>query len=80
MAKLRLDEVGYWSEIKLEILEQYARAYSVILSSQANIAAHLYIDGFAGAGEHIAKRTQTKIPGSPSIALGIEPKYRDRGV
>src|SRR5712672_907087 len=31
MSSFRFDEIGYWSEIKLEIIKQYAQAYSKIL-------------------------------------------------
>lgn len=27
------DEIGYWSEIKLDIIREYAQAYSTILSA-----------------------------------------------
>ena len=30
------DEIGYWSEIKLDIVREYAVAYSTILSAQRN--------------------------------------------
>jgi len=32
--KIMYDEIGYWSEIKLDIIREYAYAYSQILSSQ----------------------------------------------
>jgi len=32
--EFRFDEIGYWSEIKLEILKNYAAEYSKILSAQ----------------------------------------------
>ena len=55
---MKIDEVGYWSELKLEIIRKYAVAYSTILTSRQNPALqHAYIDGFAGAGMHLAKRT-----------------------
>jgi len=45
----QVDEIGYWSELKLEILEKYARAYSAILSGQTQPQLHhVYIDGFSG--------------------------------
>jgi three-Cys-motif partner protein len=47
---LHFDEIGYWSEVKLEIVRKYAAAYSTILSKQPLIRGHLYIDAFAGAG------------------------------
>jgi hypothetical protein len=31
---LKLDEIGRWSEVKLDIIREYAAAYSTILSAQ----------------------------------------------
>ncbi|MFC2021296.1 hypothetical protein ACFLU1_05905 [Chloroflexota bacterium] len=43
------DEIGEWSEIKLDIVEKYALPYSRILSSRNNPEFHhIYIDAFAG--------------------------------
>jgi hypothetical protein len=50
---LQFDEIGYWSEIKLEIVRDYAAAYSAILTKK-NLQ-HIYVDAFAGAGQHISK-------------------------
>lgn len=74
---LRLDEIGYWSEVKLEIVRKYAGAYSTILVRQPYIKGHLYIDGFAGAGTHVSKATGEDIPGSPVIALGTKPPFTE---
>jgi len=43
---MRFDEIGYWSELKLEIIRKYARAYSTILTRQARRLPlrHVYID------------------------------------
>jgi three-Cys-motif partner protein len=73
---MKIDEVGYWSELKLEIIKKYATAYSQILSAQKLSLEHHYIDGFAGAGVHLAKRTGEFIPGSPLNALNIQPPFR----
>lgn len=62
MRKLKYDEIGYWSEVKLEIVRKYASAYSTILSKQQYIKRHLYIDAFAGAGVHISKHTGDFVP------------------
>ncbi len=75
MVKLKFDEIGPWSEIKLEIIEKYAAAYSNILSKQLNLA-YVYIDGFCGAGEHIAKKTKQPIEGSPVRALKVAPPLK----
>ena len=72
---LRYDEVGIWSELKLEIQKKYATAYSQILT--ANGLHHSYIDAFAGAGHHIARRTNELLPGSPVNALHINPPFED---
>ncbi len=79
MAKkeLRVDEIGYWSEIKLEIVRKYAAAYSTILSSKEFIKAHLYIDAFAGAGTHVSKATGDPVLGSPRNAMAIKPPFSE---
>jgi len=74
---VKLDEVGYWSEVKLEIVRDYARAYSTVLGKQPSIRAHLYIDAFAGAGVHISKATGQFIPGSPLNALNVRPAFKE---
>lgn len=75
---LRYDEIGYWSEIKLEILKKYATAYSTILSKQKTPKLHhIYVDAFAGAGKHISKTTGEFVFGSPSNALAIEPPFKE---
>ncbi|MFH1549090.1 MAG: three-Cys-motif partner protein TcmP [Planctomycetota bacterium] len=68
-----LDEIGVWSEIKLEILKKYAKAYSTILSAKR--FHHIYIDAFAGAGKHISRESRKLIPGSPLNALNVEPPF-----
>src|SRR5271165_462373 len=74
--KLQFDEIGYWSEIKLEILASYGQAYSRILTAQKNPAlSHVYIDAFAGAGIHISRATGKSVPGSPLNALNIAPPF-----
>lgn len=73
---LQFDEVGYWSEVKLDIIREYAGAYSTIMSAQENLY-HVYIDAFAGAGIHISKTSGQLIAGSPTNALNITPSFRE---
>lgn len=73
--KIRFDEIGYWSEVKLDIVWEYAQAYSTILTKK-NIS-HAYIDGFAGPGVNIGRDTGKFVPGSPLNALNIRPKFND---
>lgn len=71
----RLDVVGYWTEIKLQILQDYANAYAQILRGQPTIKHFAYIDGFAGAGAHISRESGQKIEGSPARILSIQPRF-----
>lgn len=74
-SSIKLDEIGAWSEIKLEIIHKYAKAYSIILNKQGFI--HAYIDGFSGAGIHVSRATGGTVPGSPTIALEIQPPFSE---
>jgi three-Cys-motif partner protein len=73
--KERLDVVGYWTEIKLQILQDYANAYARVLNQQPYIKHVAYIDGFAGAGAHISKESGELIEGSPARILSIRPPF-----
>lgn len=77
MANLKYDEIGCWSEIKLEIVRKYATAYSSILTKQAYIKKHIYIDAFAGRGVHISKITGEFISGSPTNAMLVNPPFSE---
>jgi three-Cys-motif partner protein len=70
---MNLDEIGPWSEIKLDILRDYAAPYSRILKS--NGFPHGYIDAFSGPGLHIRKAGGDEVLGSPLVALGVEPPF-----
>lgn len=74
---LRLDEIGYWSEVKLDIVRKYASAYSTIMAKQPLIKRHVYIDAFAGAGQHVSKASGEFVPGSPLNALDIKPPFSE---
>jgi three-Cys-motif partner protein len=75
VGRSKLDEIGYWSEVKLDIVRRYASEYSKIMSKQSVIRRYAYIDAFAGAGVHLSKQTGEMIPGSPLNALLIEPPF-----
>ena len=69
-----ITDIGPWSEIKLQIIREYAAAYSRILSSQASLD-HVYIDAFAGAGVHSSRATGNLVAGSPTVALQTVPPF-----
>ena len=75
MPDFQVDEVGYWTEIKLAIVKDYSKAYAQILNKQKYIRHFAYIDGFAGAGVHISRTSGQAIDGSPTIALRVEPPF-----
>ena len=67
------DEVGAWSVLKLEIIEQYGAAYTKAFTGKGRGLKKYYIDGFSGAGAHVVKGTHEQIEGSPVRALRISP-------
>lgn len=69
------DEIGYWSEVKLEIIHKYATAYSKIMQAWPVIKQHIYIDAYAGPGKYVAKRTGSVVSGSPVRALQVDPPF-----
>jgi three-Cys-motif partner protein len=76
---MKVDIIGEWSVDKLTILRLYAERYSLILNRQTYRGdrrfTHAYIDGFAGAGEHVAKSDGRHVPGSPLNALAVQPPF-----
>ncbi len=72
------DKIGYWSEIKLDIVREYASAYSTIMAAQRHPRlTHVYIDAFAGAGVHISRTTGEFVSGSPLNALLVDPPFAE---
>lgn len=71
---LKFDEIGYWSELKLEILEKYGKAYTRAFKSAPDLVKN-YIDAFSGPGVNISQSTGGEIEGSPLRALRIVPPF-----
>jgi three-Cys-motif partner protein len=70
----KFDEIGKWSELKLEIVEKYGAAYTKAFANSPRLKKY-YIDGFSGAGMHISKTTGSAIEGSPTRALKVMPPF-----
>lgn len=70
------DEIGPWSEVKLEIIKKYASAYSLILAKNPALH-HIYVDAFAGAGLNVSRTTGEYVRGSPLNALNVEPPFEE---
>jgi three-Cys-motif partner protein len=74
---MKLDKIGIWSEIKLDIIKEYASAFTTIMKSEAWCKGYIYIDAFAGPGVHISRRTGEFIPGSPLNVLEIDHPFTE---
>jgi len=78
LKKLKYDEIGYWSEVKLDIIREYASVYTRIMAAQTSPSfKYIYIDAFAGAGQHISKDTGKFVAGSPLIALSLDQPFQE---
>src|ERR1700751_2032699 len=75
MPPFEFDVINYWSEVKLDIIKDYAKTYSTIMAKQEWCKGHYYIDAFAGAGMHISRATGEFIPGSPLNAVNTIPPF-----
>jgi three-Cys-motif partner protein len=75
------DEIGNWSEIKLDIVREYAAAYSRIMEGTRRDSiprlSWIYIDAYAGPGYHLSKTTGETVEGSPLIALNTNPSFHE---
>jgi three-Cys-motif partner protein len=69
------DEIDYWTEVKHDIVRQYAEAYTTVMSTQS--FKHIYIDAFAGPGMYISKRTGKLVKGSSLNALGTKTPFSE---
>ena len=73
-APFKFDKIGYWSELKLEIVEKYGAAYTKAFANQKGLKKY-YIDAFSGPGVHLSKRTRGQVEGSPARALNVSPPF-----
>jgi three-Cys-motif partner protein len=73
-----LDQLGDWSTIKHEIIENYGREYTTILSKQAFLKRLLYIDGFAGSGIAQDRETREIVAGSAyRMLMDVQPPFHE---
>ena len=73
----RSDDIGPWSQEKLDLLEKYLVAYAIIMNKQKKswLKAFHYIDAFAGSPYQFAKDLQDYIAGSSIRALQTVPHF-----
>lgn len=70
------DEIGEWSERKIEIVREYAKPFSQIISKNGLTA--YYVDGLAGGGAARRKRPRTD-PNSATLPLTIDDTHLSAG-
>jgi len=76
--QLEPEAIGLWTEIKLQIIREYAGAYTTILKEQPWCKGYAYIDAFAGVGQFVSKSDRDRlIIGSPLNALNIPNKFTE---
>ena len=63
---------SWWSEAKLDILHEYLMVFA--LASKGALE-RIYLDLFAGSFENKRRDREGYFPGSPKIALNIEPAF-----
>lgn len=74
--EFQFDEIGRWSELKLEIVEKYGAAYTTAFAGpRGQNLRKYYIDAFSGAGVHLSKETGQQVEGSPARALKVRPPF-----
>src|SRR5580704_7314215 len=75
------DEIGVWSEVKLDIIKEYAAAYTRIMHAQQRDRVPslywIYVDAYAGPGYHLSKTSGELVEGSPLIALNTGPPFHE---
>lgn len=71
----RIDDIGQWTVAKLDILEKYARLYSIVLNGTSY--RYMYVDAFAGPGRYRSKDSGELIVGSTLRALEITPPFHE---
>jgi hypothetical protein len=70
MAGPKVDEIGPWSKVKLDILKRYAVEYSKILSRQRNPQFfHVYIDPDRPSCLSFAQAILNSFPSSSLVQL-----------
>lgn len=70
-------EIGPWSVVKNDILEEYSKSYLTIMHKQSQFRDILYVDAFAGATENIERSTNIPMPGSAKRALSLNPGFTE---
>ena len=75
--RVKFDEIGYWSEIKLDIVKDYASAYSRICGAKRTRPSPRVHRRLRRRRRAHLKRTGEYVRGSPINALLMQPPFRE---
>jgi three-Cys-motif partner protein len=71
-----IDKVGPWTEVKIEIVREYAAVFQKIVKGKAYSFRGIYMDGFSGAGiVESESRGGVTIESTPGRIVKIEPPF-----
>ena len=71
-----IDEVGPWTEIKVEIVEAFAKAFATITTAKGReYFKPVYMDGFAGGGRLLSEATGEIVAGTPLRIVDVQPPF-----
>lgn len=70
----RVRDWGYWTEQKLQMLNDYLPAFTTACKHKAG-GTTVYLDLFAGDDRNLSRTTGEAISGSPRVALDAEPAF-----
>ena len=71
-----IDEVGPWTEVKIEIVQKYARVFRTIIGA-TDYFHPVYMDAFAGSGMVVSEMRRCAVESTPARIIKIEPPFEE---
>jgi three-Cys-motif partner protein len=71
-----IDEVGPWTEVKIEIVREYAGVFQQIVKAQPFFHP-IYMDGFSGAGILVSESSGGPVAGTPARIVEVVPPFAE---
>jgi three-Cys-motif partner protein len=72
-----IDEVGPWSEVKVEIVREYAQVFLKIIAGSRASFHPVYMDGFSGSGLLKSETRGATVESTPTRIVAIEPGFEE---
>lgn len=71
-----IDEVGPWTEVKVQIVREYALLFQKVIQTQP-LFKSVYMDGFAGTGLLVSEIRRDIIDGTASEIMNVQPPFHE---